>query len=93
MKTLGRMRERVAEMRTCREVGRILQEYLDENLDSANVAKVSAHLEHCRRCGMEADAYTRIKDSLARIGREGRVHPEDQLSIERLRRFADELRA
>jgi hypothetical protein len=40
---------------------------------------------------MEASAYRRIKDSLARVGREGLVHPEDALSIERLRRFADSL--
>ena len=92
MRTLDLMRDRVVEMRTCREVGRILQTYLDGELDRSKVAKVTAHLEHCRRCGMEADAYARIKDSLARVGRNGLIHPEDQLSIERLRRFADSLR-
>ena len=93
MKTVNRMRERVTEMRTCHDVGRVLQEYLDDDLDPSTVAKVTAHLEHCRRCGMEADAYTRIKDSLARVGRQGLIHPEDQLSIERLRRFANTLHA
>lgn len=92
MRTLHRMRNQVAEMRTCHEVGRILQTYLDGELDQSRVGKVTAHLEHCRRCGMEAGAYTRIKDSLARVGRDGLVHPEDQLSIERLRRFAGSLR-
>lgn len=93
MKTLNRMRGRITEMRTCHEVGRILQDYLDDDLDQTTVAKVTAHLEHCRRCGMEADTYTRIKDSLARVGRQGLIHPEDQLCIERLRRFAESLRS
>lgn len=91
MSALGRMRQRVVGMRTCHEVGRILQSYLDEELDQARVKKVAAHLEHCRHCGMEAGAYARIKQSLARVARQGLVHPEDQLSIERLRRFADAL--
>jgi anti-sigma factor RsiW len=91
VKVLTEFRDRMIGMKTCREVGRILQSYLDADLDQARVSIVAAHLEHCRRCGMEADAYTRIKESLARIGREGRVHPEDRLSIVRLRRFADSL--
>jgi anti-sigma factor RsiW len=91
MSTFGRLRERVVGMRTCHDVGRILQQYLDEDLDQAQVKKVAAHLEHCRRCGMEAETYVRIKESLARVASQGLVHPEDQLSIERLRRFADTL--
>ncbi|MDA8282293.1 MAG: zf-HC2 domain-containing protein [Actinomycetota bacterium] len=92
MKTLSELHQRMVGMKTCHEVGLILQDYLDGDLDRARVSMVSAHLEQCRRCGMEADAYRRIKDSLARIGREGRVHPEDRLSVDRLRRFADSLR-
>jgi anti-sigma factor RsiW len=91
MSTIGRLRERVVGMRTCHDVGRVLQSYLDDELDPARVKKVAAHLEQCRRCGMEADTYARIKESLARVARDGLVHPEDQLSIERLRRFADTL--
>ena len=52
---------------------------------------VTVHLEHCHR-GKVADAYERIKESLARAAQRGLIHPEDQLSIERLRRFADTLR-
>jgi anti-sigma factor RsiW len=77
----------------CHEVGRIIQDYLDEELDPAAAERVAQHLDACRRCGMEATTYARIKESLARIGREGRVHTEDELSIERLRRFAAELSA
>jgi predicted anti-sigma-YlaC factor YlaD len=91
MSAVGRMRECVVGMRTCHEVGRVLQRYLDEELDQARVKKAASHLEHCRRCKMEADTYARIKQSLARVARQGLVHPEDQLLIERLRRFTDTL--
>jgi hypothetical protein len=40
---------------------------------------------------MEADAYSRIKEALAHVSANGQAHPEDQLAIERLRRFADTL--
>jgi anti-sigma factor RsiW len=93
MKALARIKDKVVEMRTCHEVGRFLQIYLDGELDQSRIATVAGHLEHCRRCGMEADAYERIKASLARIAQQGLVHPEDELSIERLRRFADTLQA
>jgi len=91
MSVVGLWRDRVVELRTCRESGRILQSYLDGELDEARVRKVEEHLEHCRRCGMEVDTYTRIKATLRGIGRDGRVHPEDELSLERLRRFAEGL--
>jgi RNA polymerase sigma-70 factor (ECF subfamily) len=87
VRTLDHIRGRV-EMRTCDEVGRILQTYLDGERDEAGVAKVTAHFEHCRRCGMVADTYERIKESLARVAQQGLIH----LSIEQLRRFADTLR-
>jgi predicted anti-sigma-YlaC factor YlaD len=91
MSTVGRLRDRMVGMRTCHEVGRVLQSYLDDEVDQARVKKVAAHLQHCLRCGMEADTYARIKESLVRVSRQGLVHPEDQLSIERLRRFANSL--
>jgi Putative zinc-finger len=93
MRMLARMRERIVGRRTCREVGPLLQTYPDGELDQAKVGKVAEHLEHCRRCEMEADTDTRIGDSLARVGRDSWVHPEDRLCIERLSRFADALGA
>jgi anti-sigma factor RsiW len=73
-------------------VGRILQTYLDGELNEARVAMVTAHLEHCRRRGKVADTYKGIKESLARVAQQGLIHPMDQLFIERLRRFAVTLR-
>jgi hypothetical protein len=91
VRTLDHIRGRT-EMRTCHEAGPILQTYLDGELDIARVAKMTGHLEHCRRCGMAADIYKRIKESLARVAQQRLIHPEDQLSIERLRRLADTVR-
>ena len=91
MRTLDHIRGRV-EMRTCHEVGRILQTYLDVELDKACVAKVPALLEHCRRCGLAPDIHKRIKESLASAAQQGLIRPEDQLSIERFRQFADTVR-
>jgi predicted anti-sigma-YlaC factor YlaD len=91
MKTLERLWSRMTEVATCREVGRMMQTYLDGELDGASADNVTAHLEHCLRCGMEADTYGRIKEALAHVSSDGQIHPEDQLAIERLRRFADTL--
>jgi predicted anti-sigma-YlaC factor YlaD len=93
MKTLERLWSRLTGMATCREVGKMMQTYLDGELDGANADNVTAHLELCLRCGMEADTYGRIKQALAHVSADGMVHPEDQLAIERLRRFADALTA
>lgn len=71
---------------TCREVGRVLQSYLDGHVDELTARRVARHLELCRRCGMEAQTYSEIKRSLARRG--GDVDPE---VVERLRSFGSEL--
>ena len=70
----------------CREVGRVLQGYLDGEVEPDFAAKIDAHLEACRDCGLEAETYNRIKSSLARR------HPAvDEEAIARLRAFGEEL--
>jgi anti-sigma factor RsiW len=91
VKTLRHLRSTMGEMRTCRQVGRLLQSYLDGELDEDRIAQVGGHLDHCRRCGMEASTYARIKEALAAVQTGGALHPEDRLAIDRLRRFADQL--
>ncbi len=49
---------------SCRQVGRILQRYLDGDLDQSAADKVADHLEDCRRCGLEVTVYREIKASL-----------------------------
>ncbi len=75
-----------ADVASCREVGRVLQSYLDGHVDDLTARRVARHLEMCRRCGMEAQTYTEIKAALARRGPE--VDPE---AVRRLRTFGAEL--
>lgn len=49
----------------CIEIGRLIQSYLDGELDAASTAKVSQHLQACRRCGLTADDYRSLKVALA----------------------------
>lgn len=49
----------------CVAVGKVLQRYLDGATDPETAALVSAHLDDCRRCGLEADTYRTIKAALA----------------------------
>lgn len=78
---------RPGEQLSCSEVGRLLQRYLDGELDAPNeVDALAAHLDECDRCGLEADTYRHIKESLER--RRTVLAPE---SIERLREFGDHL--
>ncbi len=71
----------------CKEVGQVLQGYLDGELDDRDAPAVQAHLEKCRKCGLEASAYDRIKAALAQPMPED-VDPE---AIARLRAFGAEL--
>lgn len=70
----------------CAEVGRILQNYLDGDLDDRRSARLRAHLDDCRRCGMEVDTYTQIKTCLAR---RSAALPAD--AVARLRAFGQHL--
>lgn len=84
------MRDSVREMRVCHDLGQWLQHYLDDELESPLAEQVAEHLETCVRCGLEADTYTRIKSAL----REGSGRTpviEDEVALQRLRRFADAL--
>jgi hypothetical protein len=72
---------------SCPEVGRLLQRFLDEELaDDAEIEMLSAHLDECLRCGLEADTYRKIKHALA-----VRRTPVPAESVERLRAFGERL--
>ena len=75
------------ELLSCPEVGRLLQSYLDGELgEPTEVEALTVHLEECRRCGLEADTYLRIKSALERRGTDV---PEE--SVRRLREFGERL--
>jgi anti-sigma factor RsiW len=71
----------------CAHVGRLLQRYLDDRLDPDAAAAVAAHLEMCRRCGMEASLYRELKASLRHLG------APPAATMDRLHAFADQLAA
>lgn len=71
---------------SCDEVGRWLQHHLDGELDERRSARLVAHLDDCRRCGLEAETYERIKLALA-----ARQDPMPTASLDRLRDFGTRL--
>lgn len=73
----------------CLRVTRVLQSYLDGEVDQVTSAIVAKHLEQCRRCGLEASTYRAIKSAITEAGPD--VAPVDAAAIERLRRFAEDL--
>lgn len=80
-----RRRFRPSAPATCAEVARILHRYLDGEADERSRRLVRSHLDDCRACGLEAETYREIKESL----RERNTPSPDVL--ERIRSFADAL--
>ncbi|MEZ5267824.1 MAG: zf-HC2 domain-containing protein [Microthrixaceae bacterium] len=78
-------RHRDARKMSCAEVGEVLQQYLDGEYDSDRAPLVRAHLEVCKRCGLEASVYTDIKEALAH-----QVEPPVE-SRDRLREFGERI--
>jgi anti-sigma factor RsiW len=85
---MSRLRRAVTADRplSCREVGRVLQRYLDGHVDAPTAEKVGQHLEDCRRCGLDITVYREIKASLA-----SRSPEISEDSLARLRRFGERL--
>lgn len=71
---------------SCHQVGEVLQQYLDGHIDDERASRIEQHLEECRRCGMEADTYERIKATLA-----AQRSDIPQESVDRLRAFGERL--
>ncbi|HSL58144.1 MAG TPA: zf-HC2 domain-containing protein [Acidimicrobiales bacterium] len=84
--SLFRRRIRTDRPLSCDEVGRVLQQYLDEEAPADVAARVEEHLEDCRRCGLELDVYQRITTTLA--DRTPTLPPD---ALDRLRRFGEQL--
>jgi anti-sigma factor RsiW len=70
----------------CREVAEVLQSYLDGELPESKTHLVAEHLEHCDRCGIEAEVYREVKRSLGQL-----ATPPDRETVDRLRSFAEGL--
>lgn len=74
----------------CRRVARVLQSYLDGEVDPPTAQAVEEHLEECRRCGLEASTYLAIKAAIAATEAGDRVRVE-QAAVARLTAFARDL--
>ncbi len=70
----------------CREVGRLLQPFLDDEIDDPRVVDVADHVDACLGCGMEADAYRWLKAAIAGVAR-----ADDPRQLQRLQVFAEAL--
>ncbi|MEW6473855.1 MAG: zf-HC2 domain-containing protein [Actinomycetota bacterium] len=71
---------------SCRDVGKMLQTYLDGELDELLARRVTRHLEMCVLCGMRVETYMEIKRALRRSAGSP---PRD--ALDRLRAFGQEL--
>ena len=71
----------------CHRVARVLQSYLDGEVDPPTTAAVVEHLELCRCCGLEASTYTAIKTAIA-AGDSVRQERIDPTTLARLDHFA-----
>lgn len=71
---------------SCRQVGRLLQAYLDDELVDARRARVAEHLDDCLRCGLDASSYRWLKARLAEL-----APRTDEQQLARLHVFASSL--
>ena len=70
----------------CREVGKVLQSYLDNDVEEDSTEKIAAHLEACKDCGLEVEPYRQIKTSLA-----SKMPEVEPAALERLQAFGNQL--
>ncbi len=83
------MRKGLLSRSECHRAAKMLQSYLDGELDPTNAAIMASHLEFCRRCGLALSTYRSIKTVIAAVS----PSPVDAAAIDRLRAFADQLEA
>lgn len=70
----------------CMRVARVLQAYLDGEVEPPTARAVAEHLEECRRCGLAADTYAAIKTAIAACDD---VRPQvEPATVQRLTAFA-----
>ena len=77
---------RIRSVMSCRQAARVIQSYLDGEIDFGTGRAVTAHLERCRQCGMKAATYEAIKAALAH-----RAPETDREAVARLADFVEEL--
>ncbi len=71
---------------SCQQVGKDLQSFLDGEETNVTAEDLSAHLEACKDCGLEADVYRKIKLAISQT-----AEPVDKGSLDRLQDFGRKL--
>lgn len=69
---------------SCLEIARIMQSYVDEEMDELTARRVAWHLEICRECGLEVETYIEIKKAISR--RHGSIPTDTLLRLEEFAR-------
>ncbi len=77
---------RSSSLARCREVRRVINAFVDGQVEEEFTAKIAEHLEDCRRCGLAAEVYANIKQSL-----QSTPPTVDHDAIERLREFGSDI--
>lgn len=75
----------------CHQTARVLQSYLDGEIEPSAAVAVAEHLEFCRRCGLEVETYEAIKAAILATDRAAPVDVVDRAAVARLREFAQRL--
>lgn len=71
---------------SCLRTRRLLQRFLDGEVDPALAERIARHLAACRACGLQAHVYQEIKDSVRRHA----AAPSPD-TLQRLTEFAETL--
>jgi len=63
---MRRLLDRLRGSMSCGDVLKVIQSYIDGEIDADTARKVAAHLDQCNPCADEERIYEQIKMSLAR---------------------------
>ena len=77
---INRLLKRLRGAPSCDEIMKVLQAYLDGEVDVHTARKVAGHLEDCAACSHESAVYERITASLSNRRRE--IDPEIRAALE-----------
>ena len=77
---INRLLKRLRGAPSCDEIMKVLQAYLDGEVDVGTARTVAGHLDECAACTSESEVYQRIKTSLASRRRE--IDPDVRAALE-----------
>jgi len=81
IKTIRRMFGWTPEGKSCEESLRLLQEYMDGELDDLTASQVEKHFRMCKACYPHLDLEKRFRERLRRAGERDRCPEEVRASV------------